>query len=80
MTGDIVTLAQHYGRYGYKRITVLLRAQGWVVNHNCVERIWQQEGLKVSAYASGRAGLAMSEIMTLWPKALRTARKTARLR
>jgi transposase InsO family protein len=49
LTANIVSLASHYGRYGYRRITALLRADGWGVNHKRVERIWRQEGLKVSA-------------------------------
>mgnify|MGYP001364538489 CR=1 FL=1 len=40
-------LATRFGRYGYRRITALLRALGWRVNHKRVERIWRQEGLKV---------------------------------
>jgi len=40
-------LAGEYGRYGYRRITALLRREGWRVNHKRVERIWRQEGLKV---------------------------------
>ena len=44
---EIIKLACQYGRYGYRRITALLRNQGWVVNHKRVERIWRQEGLKV---------------------------------
>ena len=44
---QIVRLACQYGRYGYRRITALLRNDGWRVNHKCVERIWRQEGLKV---------------------------------
>ena len=43
----IVGLACKYGRYGYRRITGLLRNEGWHVNHKRVERIWRQEGLKV---------------------------------
>ena len=43
----IVGLAERFGRYGYRRITALLRNQGWRVNHKRVERIWRQEGLKV---------------------------------
>lgn len=43
----IVELAGNYGRYGYRRITALLRREGWQVNHKRVERIWRQEGLKV---------------------------------
>ena len=43
----ITELACQYGRYGYIRITALLRAVGWRVNHKRVERIWREEGLKV---------------------------------
>jgi len=44
---DITELASQYGRYGYRRITALLRAEGWRVNHKRVERLWRQEGLKI---------------------------------
>lgn len=44
---QILELASRYGRYGYRRITALLRREGWTVNHKRVERIWRQEGLKV---------------------------------
>jgi putative transposase len=47
LTADIIRLASKYGRYGYRRITVLLRREGWRVNKKRVERIWRQEGLKV---------------------------------
>ena len=47
MTKAIVDLASRYGRYGYRRITALLRCDGWRVNHKRVERIWRREGLKV---------------------------------
>lgn len=47
LTERIIELALQYGRYGYRRITALLRADGWFVNHKRVERIWRQEGLKV---------------------------------
>jgi len=43
----IIELATQYGRYGYRRITALLREEEWQVNHKRVERIWRQEGLKV---------------------------------
>jgi transposase InsO family protein len=51
----MVALAMQYGRYGYRRITVLLRRAGWKVNHpkgralrgKRVERLWRREGLKV---------------------------------
>jgi putative transposase len=47
LTRAIVDLANEYGRYGYRRITALLRHQGWHVNHKRVERIWHREGLKI---------------------------------
>jgi len=47
LTADIIALATQYGRYGYRRITALLREAGWLVNKKRVERIWRREGLKV---------------------------------
>ena len=47
LTDRITQLASLYGRYGYRRITALLRHEGWQVNHKRVERIWRREGLKV---------------------------------
>jgi hypothetical protein len=44
---DVVKLASQYGRYGYRRITALLRSDGWRVNHKRVQRIWRKEGLRV---------------------------------
>jgi putative transposase len=43
----MVELATQYGRYGYRRITAMLNAEGWCVNHKCIQRLWRQEGLKV---------------------------------
>lgn len=43
----ITVLACAFGRYGYRRITELLKVEGWQVNHKHVRRIWRQEGLKV---------------------------------
>jgi len=47
LTSRIIELASQYGRYGYRRVTALLRNEGWIVNHKRVERIWRSEGLKV---------------------------------
>jgi len=43
----MVELATQFGRYGYRRITALLRREGWNVNHKRIERLWRREGLKV---------------------------------
>jgi transposase InsO family protein len=47
LTQAVILLATKYGRYGYRRITALLKQDGWRVNHKRVERIWRREGLKV---------------------------------
>ena len=47
LTAAIIRLASQYGRYGYRRITALLRTEGWHVNAKRVQRIWRREGLKV---------------------------------
>ena len=40
-------LAIRNGRYGYRRITVLLRREDWKVNSKRVHRIWKAEGLSL---------------------------------
>jgi putative transposase len=42
----IVALATQYSRYGYRRITALIRAEGWRVNHKRVERILEARRVK----------------------------------
>jgi transposase InsO family protein len=58
---DIIRLAGKYGRYGYRRITALVRAEGWVVNRKRVERIWREEGLKVPAKQPKRGRLYLND-------------------
>jgi len=43
----LIRLAKHYRRYGYRKIAVLLRIEGWKVNHKKVERLWRGEGLQL---------------------------------
>jgi len=43
----MIRLAKQYGRYGYRKITQLLRIEGWRVNHKRVERLWREEGLQL---------------------------------
>ena len=61
LTGDIIALAMEYGRYGYRRVTALLWAAGWVVNVKRVERIWRQEGLKVPQRQPKRGRLWLND-------------------
>ncbi|QDD92761.1 Transposase (plasmid) [Roseomonas mucosa] len=58
---DIVELAKQYGRYGYRRITALLRTRGWSCNHKRVERIWRAEGLKVPIRQPKRGRLWLND-------------------
>lgn len=57
----IIDLAGNYGRYGYRRITALLRREGWHVNHKRVERIWRLEGLKVPTRQPKRKRLWLND-------------------
>ncbi|WFG38641.1 IS3 family transposase [Candidatus Lucifugimonas marina] len=61
LTAEIVKLAVRFGRYGYRRITALLRDRGWHVNHKRVERIWRREGLKVPKKQPKRGRLWLND-------------------
>jgi len=62
LTGDIITLAAKYGRYGYRRITTLLNNEyGWRATHKRVERIWRKEGLKVPKKQPKRSRLWLND-------------------
>ena len=61
LTKQIVYFATRYGRYGYRRITALLRNEGWRVNHKRVERIWRREGLKVPQKQPNRRRLWLND-------------------
>ena len=57
----MVELACQYGRYGYRRITALLKSEGWKVNHKRVERLWRREGLKVPSRQPKRKRLWLND-------------------
>lgn len=57
----VIALFREYGRYGYKRITSLLRMEGWIVNHKRTERIWREEGFKVPQKQKKRARLWLND-------------------
>ncbi len=61
LTRAIIELASQYGRYGYRRITALLRSAGWHVGHDRVERIWRREGLKVPQKQKPRGRLWLND-------------------
>jgi putative transposase len=61
LTRNIIELASKYGRYGYRRITVLLRSAGWRVGKDRVQCIWRREGLKVPAKQRPRGRLWLED-------------------
>ena len=67
MTAAIVRLASAYGRYGYRRITALLRGEDWYVNHKRVERIWRRRTEGVCK--TTKEGPAMAQRWVLHPSA-----------
>jgi transposase InsO family protein len=54
-------LTTRFGRYSYRRIAAMLRADGWRVNHKRVARIWQREGLKVPGKQPKRSRLWLND-------------------
>jgi transposase InsO family protein len=72
LTEAIVALAAEYGRYGYRRITAMLRADGWRVNAKRVQRIWRREGLRVPRRQPKRGRLWLNDgsclrLRPCWP-------------
>lgn len=61
LTAAVTRLASQYGRYGYRRIHALLRAEGWYVSHSRVSRIWRLEGLKVPHKQPKRSRLWLND-------------------
>ena len=61
LTRAIVELASQYGRYGYRRLTALLKRDGWQVGKDRVERIWRREGLKVPQRQKPRGRLWLND-------------------
>jgi putative transposase len=54
----IAELATLKRRYGYRRIHVLLRREGWSVNHKRTYRLYREQGLMVRKRKRKRIGLA----------------------
>ncbi len=70
LTRAIIALATKYGRYGYRRITAMLRSAGWKVGKDLVQRSWRREGLKVPQKQKPRGRLWLNEgsCVRRWPE------------
>ena len=58
---EIMKIIHEYPGYGYRRITALLRAEGWRVNRKRLYRLWKREGLKVPVKQRKRRRLGSSD-------------------
>lgn len=48
MRKEIIELSQKHSRYGYRRITAMMRREGFVINTKRVQRVRREEGFQVS--------------------------------
>ena len=61
LAGKLRTLARERPRFGYRRLHILLRRQGEIVNHKRVYRVYRAEGLAVRKKAR-RKGVALTRL------------------
>ena len=59
--GQLALSASRYGRYGYRRVRLLLTEAGWQVGCDRVQRIWRREGLKVPKRQKPRGRLWLND-------------------
>ncbi len=59
------TLAGERRRFGYRRLTVLLRREGWAVNHKRVYRLYREAGRGVRRRKRKRIGALERQPLTL---------------
>jgi putative transposase len=56
------SLARAHPRYGYRRMTTILRREGYCVNHKRIQRLCRDEGLRVLTKAKKRSRVGISTI------------------
>ena len=61
LVAAMLRLAGKYPRYGYRRITAMLRTEGWRVNKKRVHRLWRANGLKVSRKPRKKRRLGLAD-------------------
>lgn len=60
LVADMRRLALRWPRFGYRRITALLRKEDWRVNEKRVHRLWKEEGLQIRRKARKRRRIGTS--------------------
>lgn len=56
----LLELVRSHPRYGYRRMTALLRREGWRINRKRVHRLWRRQGLRVPQKARKKRRLGHS--------------------
>jgi putative transposase len=64
LRGRLREFAQERRRFGYRRLTVLLRREGWPVKHKRVYRLYREEGLGVRRRKRQRIGKVERQSLT----------------
>lgn len=54
-------------RFGYRRLTVMLRREGWTVNHKRVYRLYREEGLAVRTKRRGKRAAGAARVPIALP-------------
>jgi putative transposase len=54
-------------RFGYRRLTVMLRREGWTVNHKRVYRLYREEGLAVRTKRKGKRAAGVARVRLALP-------------
>ena len=54
-------------RFGYRRLTVMLRREGWAVNHKRVYRLYREEGLAVRTKRKGKRAAGVARVPMALP-------------
>lgn len=57
---NMLLLARRFPRYGYRRMTALLRTEGWRINRKRIQRLMRMEGLRVISKSKKRRRLGIS--------------------
>jgi putative transposase len=65
LRGRLRELAQERRRFGYRRLTVLLRREGWAVNPKRVYRLYREEGLAVRRRKRKRIGAVERQALAI---------------
>jgi putative transposase len=62
LRGRLREISRQRPRWGYRRVHATLRQEGWAVNRKRVQRLWREEGLRVTLRRRKRQRLGVSTV------------------